>query len=408
MKLLLPLLLLASLNIFPQVGIGTTLPNSQSILDIVSTEKGILIPRMTSVEKDAILPITIAEKGMLIYQTDNKEGFWYFNGVNWARLDTTDDAWENDSVNGFVKLASKSDGFTARDPYTGAVFTDDGKLGVGNSVPSYSIDVRGPSVSVMNSKYTVSNDGPSYIVFLDREGASNNVGDGLGYFTYKFRDASTTIKDGVFIKAHVENMTGSNESVGLRFSTYNGGASNYDVFNINGNGNVGIGKVNPDNSKLYVEGTGAASKIYLSKKNNTDTWGPSYVAFFDRTGGENVLGDALGFYAYKFRDKDGVVTSSVSTTAYVEEMNLGTEKVGWSVTTYDKANGGERYDVIRARGNGNVGIGVANPGEKLDINGAMHLEPGSAPTTANEGDIYMDSTTHKLRCYDGTTWNNLW
>lgn len=57
---------------------------------------------------------------------------------------------------------------------------------------------------------------------------------------------------------------------------------------------------------------------------------------------------------------------------------------------------------------GNVGIGTATPGELLDVAGAMHLKPGSAPSTPDEGDIYMDSTTHKLRCYDGTTWHDLW
>ncbi len=63
---------------------------------------------------------------------------------------------------------------------------------------------------------------------------------------------------------------------------------------------------------------------------------------------------------------------------------------------------------IEIDGSGRVGIGTTTPGELLDINGAMHLTPGSAPETPNEGDIYMDSSTHKLRCYDGETWQDLW
>jgi hypothetical protein len=56
---------------------------------------------------------------------------------------------------------------------------------------------------------------------------------------------------------------------------------------------------------------------------------------------------------------------------------------------------------------GNVGIGVPAPAEKLDIDGAMHLTPGSTPTSADEGDIYMDATTHRLRYYNGTMWIDL-
>jgi hypothetical protein len=37
----------------------------------------------------------------------------------------------------------------------------------------------------------------------------------------------------------------------------------------------------------------------------------------------------------------------------------------------------------------------------------LHVEPSTTPLTPTEGDIYMDSTTHKLRCYDGTIWNDL-
>lgn len=38
--------------------------------------------------------------------------------------------------------------------------------------------------------------------------------------------------------------------------------------------------------------------------------------------------------------------------------------------------------------------------------GALNLVPIAEPA-GKEGDIYMDSTTHKLRCHDGTRWNNL-
>ncbi len=69
--------------IFSQVGIGTTNPDNSSKLDIVSNSKGILIPRMTVVDRVAI---STAAKGLLVYQTDDVEGFYYYDGLQWNRL----------------------------------------------------------------------------------------------------------------------------------------------------------------------------------------------------------------------------------------------------------------------------------------------------------------------------------
>jgi hypothetical protein len=58
---------------------------------------------------------------------------------------------------------------------------------------------------------------------------------------------------------------------------------------------------------------------------------------------------------------------------------------------------------------GNVGIGTASPARKLHVNDVMRLEPrATAPTLPAEGDMYMDSTTHKLMVYDGSTWRACW
>jgi len=55
---------------------------------------------------------------------------------------------------------------------------------------------------------------------------------------------------------------------------------------------------------------------------------------------------------------------------------------------------------------GNVGIGIT-PARSLHVSAVMRLEPSTTPSNPSAGDIYFDSSTNKLRCYDGTTWNNL-
>jgi len=59
-------------------GIGTMMPAASAILDIRSATKGILIPRMTQAQRDAIA-VSAAVTGLLIYQTNGTPGFYYYN-----------------------------------------------------------------------------------------------------------------------------------------------------------------------------------------------------------------------------------------------------------------------------------------------------------------------------------------
>ena len=53
-KLFIAFLLLYCIKGEAQVGVGTTTPNSSAQLDITSTSKGVLIPRMTAAQREAI------------------------------------------------------------------------------------------------------------------------------------------------------------------------------------------------------------------------------------------------------------------------------------------------------------------------------------------------------------------
>jgi len=81
-KLLLPIVLIAfSYPAFTQVGVGTTTPDASSILDVTSTSKGFLAPRMTAAQRTVIAsPAT----GLMVYQTDGTSGFYYYNGTAWV------------------------------------------------------------------------------------------------------------------------------------------------------------------------------------------------------------------------------------------------------------------------------------------------------------------------------------
>ena len=79
-------------------GIGTTTPAPTSLLDLTSTDKGFLIPRMTGAQRSAI---SNPANGLLVYQTDSygvpvtTPGFYVYenpgSGGSWKRIARKDE-----------------------------------------------------------------------------------------------------------------------------------------------------------------------------------------------------------------------------------------------------------------------------------------------------------------------------
>ena len=65
------------------LGIGTTSPDNSALMDLSSTNKGFLPPRMTSIQRTTI--VTPAA-GLLVFQTDSPVGYYYYTGTTWVGL----------------------------------------------------------------------------------------------------------------------------------------------------------------------------------------------------------------------------------------------------------------------------------------------------------------------------------
>jgi len=81
---LLPIFVLLQLCLYAQVGIGTATPAASAKLDITSTTQGLLPPRMTTTQRDAI---TSPAEGLVIYNTTTK-GLEFKSSTGWVSLTT--------------------------------------------------------------------------------------------------------------------------------------------------------------------------------------------------------------------------------------------------------------------------------------------------------------------------------
>lgn len=122
-------------------------PDASALLDMASTTKGVLVPRMTYVQRNGIvLPAT----GLLIYQTDFVSGFYYFDGTVWTPVTSAGNSkW--DELNGNIYNNNAGNvGIGASTPFAKLTVNGDANissgLGIATTSPdliTYKLDVNG-------------------------------------------------------------------------------------------------------------------------------------------------------------------------------------------------------------------------------------------------------------------------
>ncbi len=95
-KTLFTLIIIATaLTGFAQVAVNTdgTNPNGSAMLDVKSTDKGLLIPRMTAAQRDAI---STPAQGLMVFVTDDNS-FYYYDGSTWQAVGRGTSGWDMNS-----------------------------------------------------------------------------------------------------------------------------------------------------------------------------------------------------------------------------------------------------------------------------------------------------------------------
>jgi len=131
-------------------------------------------------------------------------------------------------------------------------------------------------------------------------------------------------------------------------------------------GNVGIGTSSPG-QKIHIYGSSGSQRVKIESAGTTSS---------DQASLQLVAGDK----------------------SWISWVSGDSDQLRFFSSTL---NG----NVMTLTSSGNVGIGTTGPAYKLDIAGALRLQPSSAPTGAN-GVIYYDSTANKFKCYEGGVWKD--
>lgn len=131
------------MTFYSQVGIGTISPDSSAMLDIKADDKGILLPKLTASQKLAIIsPAT----GLIIYQTDETTGFWYYNGSTWVALNSSGWKLTGDSSissSNFFGTTDNNDLVLATSDVERMRVSSNQNIGINQNNPSTKLHIKG-------------------------------------------------------------------------------------------------------------------------------------------------------------------------------------------------------------------------------------------------------------------------
>jgi hypothetical protein len=103
-------------------------PNANAMLDISSTSKGMLIPRMSFTDRTG-MTLTVAEEGLMVYQSGVTDpGFYSWDGTAWQYMSA---AGGSGGADGDWTVG------------TGVVYNTTHKIGIGLTNPTEELEITG-------------------------------------------------------------------------------------------------------------------------------------------------------------------------------------------------------------------------------------------------------------------------
>ena len=157
-KKVLSLLFLIAIASYGQVGIGTPLPDASAQLDIVSSDKGLLIPRVALVSITDTITITAGNVTSLMVFNTNKasgltHGYYYWFNNQWNRVLNENDVniIDTNTTNDSIEIAGSNLVINDSDGGSISIPLADINTGLDTNTTNDSIEIAGSNLVINDS-----------------------------------------------------------------------------------------------------------------------------------------------------------------------------------------------------------------------------------------------------------------
>lgn len=369
-KIIMGLFLMYGTIAFGQVGIQTNSPDASAALDIVSTDKGLLVPRVTLTSNlSDPSPVTSPATGLIVFNTGASQpiGLYYWTGSSWSIFNAgtiSSDYWSITGNSGttvgtnFIGTTDAEDFATYTDDTERMRFTANGQGLVGLTTPYAAEDFF--TIEANSSQYYAFNvHSPGIGAYLDAGsfGLISFVNNSSGYPMYVKNTAASSY--GGFV-------VGSNRTAYTLTSHYTGLSSHGDdgLFCL-GQSTSGIGIVAGGNNvstlSTIPDGAGGAFTGYhgvYGKAVNSST-GVGIIGVGNNGGTYNTTTNGSGG---AFTGYHGLIATATNTT--------------YGTGVYGVGNGGSYYSYDD--GSGHYGSGGAFTGDYCGVAGWANTNNNSS------------------------------